>query len=801
MLRLLLPPNLAAAATRDAIAVRVELDLSVPPPPELLAGLAVLQRIGVKPQPISLVPLKRRQLAEVVQALKGQPVFFWLNQPNVPMAWSGERLSDVADHLIEAPAAPPKPLATPAPVKSPPRKAIAGKPASVDGSEHFLAIALPGRESPLHLELWELLKAHGFVLEPSNGKFWLRDRHKTLNFLARHWDALRDHFHAEFSENFQRNTAAIRMAEATATATESGDGYDLALGLSAGAAPEAAIAGAIATSRSYVADGSTVYLIRPEQVATLQRTHQALAGSPEAPGGLRRTHRISRARVAEAEEIVVAMAPHFQPPGTWRQRSEALRHLERLTPAPVPADLERRLRPYQKLGVAWLWFLLNQGLGGILADEMGLGKTLQALALLSARISSSSRPLRPSLVVCPASLMENWRREAARFAQNLRTLVHHGSERQLAGPTLAVTDLVITSYGTLARDDELFAAAEFDLIIADEAQHLKNRRTQAARSLRLLRGAGRFLLTGTPLENALDDLRSLFEFLMPGYLSAVPPGTRPADRAWYDERLRRQAAPYILRRTKAAVAPELPAKIEQVIHCEFSGEQAALYRRVQQTAASEVQKLADNGASDARLRLAMFTELLRLRQVCCDPRLLPGAADSKAESAKLEAFRELLDEIVDEGHRVLVFSQFTSLLELLRTELEREGVTVCQLDGSMSPRARQAEVDRFAADASIPVLLISLKAGGTGLNLTAADTVVHYDPWWNPAAEAQATDRAHRIGQTRVVTSYRLICAGTVEEKVLALQESKRALLADVFEASEEAAGRFTLTELRDLLT
>jgi SNF2 family DNA or RNA helicase len=316
----------------------------------------------------------------------------------------------------------------------------------------------------------------------------------------------------------------------------------------------------------------------------------------------------------------------------------------------------------------------------------------------------------------------------------------------------------------------------------------------------VLHGRGRFLLTGTPLENSLDDLRSLFEFLMPGFVPRPPAGMKRDERSWHDDRLRAQTAPYILRRTKAAVAPELPAKIEQVVYCEPTPAQAALYRTMQEDTERALFDLAAQGASEGRLHLATLTQLLRLRQICCDPRLVDPVKGAAAGSAKLDAFRELLAESVDEGHRMLVFSQFTSLLALLRAELDAQGVVYCYLDGSMTARARQAAVDRFQADDTVPVFLISLKAGGTGLNLTGADVVVHYDPWWNPAAEAQATDRTHRIGQTKVVTSYKLICAGTVEEKVLTLQDTKRALLADVFEASDAAAAKLGLADLRELL-
>ena len=822
MLRLLLPPNLASAATRDAIAIRLEMILAGAPAPEIVAGLAVLQRIGAKPAPVSFLQLTRAQLAELTDALAGQPVFFWLNRPAEPIAWREADLVGVDEHLTGA--APVKPPAAPpavTPSKAPPsRPTPEWKPMTVDGSEHFLAITLPSRGADDYEDIWDLLKRTGFTLEPSNGKFWLRNRHKTLNFLATYGTKLRENHGADFTDNFTRNTAHIRPVGLVAEIKEQAGDYDVTLGLQAGPAPENEILNAVRTSRSYIESGQEIYLVDPVRLAQLQAAHQALAGAPEALGGVRRSHRIVRARVAEVQDILAEVAPHFQPPATWLERSAALHQLSTLTPAPIPADLATVLRPYQKLGVAWLWYLYGQNLGGILADEMGLGKTLQALALLAARKVGRGVPsppprgadASPSLVVCPAALLENWRREAARFTPQLSVLVHHGGHRNEDAAACAAHDLIITSYGTLTRDAALFSALEFDVILADEAQHLKNRRTQAAQSLRTLRGRGRFLLTGTPLENSLDDLRSLFEYLMPGFIARVPAGLRGADRSWYDERLRIQTAPYILRRTKLAVAPELPEKIEQIIYCEPTPDQAALYRRMQEQTEQELMKLAATGASEGMMHLAALTQLLRLRQICCDPRLievgrgvpsppLRGAESAPyRSSAKLEAFRELLAESLDEGHRMLVFSQFTSLLGLLREELDREEVSYCYLDGSMTTRARQAAVDRFQNDATVPVFLISLKAGGTGLNLTGADVVVHYDPWWNPAAEAQATDRTHRIGQTKVVTSYKLICAGTVEEKVLTMQDTKRALLADVFAASAAVAAKLSLADLQALL-
>ena len=818
MLRLLLPPNLTTAAPRNAIAVRVELDLAVAPPPALVPGLAVLQRLGVAPQPVSLIQLKRAQLRELVNSLTGESVFFRADRPNTALAWNGLDLPGVSEHLTE-------PVAAPALTPKPKLKKTVEPddelaPMLVDGSEHFLAVTLPSRESAHYDAVLEFLRHHRFVLDPLSRKWWLRDRHRTLNLLATHGAELREDFGAEFTDNFERNTAHLKTAEPAAQITEASDGYEVQLGLNAGAATEIQVRDAVASSRGYVEDGENIYLIDTTRLEKIKAAHRALAGDPGDAGGASRRHRITKARAAEVNDLLEEIAPHFQAPDTWRDRSAALRNLTTLPPAPMPAALDKILRPYQRLGTAWLWHLYRQELGGILADEMGLGKTLQALALLSSATASRpfasvsrrmarenrgqtpgrQQPATVHLVVCPASLVENWRREAARFTPELKVFVHHGANR-LAEKDFVSHDLILTSYGTLARDTVLFESVEFDLILADEAQHLKNRRTQAAQSLRALRGRGRFLLTGTPLENSLDDLRSLFEFLMPGFLAKVPAGLKREERAWHDGQLRTQTAPYILRRTKAAVAPELPEKIEQTIWCEPTAAQAALYRRMQEDSERELIDLAAQGKSENNLRFAVLTQLLRLRQICCDPRLVPtGNKATAADSAKLDAFRELLAESIDEGHRMLVFSQFTSLLALLREELEAQDVTFCYLDGSMTPKARQAAVDKFQNDATVPVFLISLKAGGTGLNLTGADVVVHFDPWWNPAAEAQATDRAHRIGQTKVVTSYKLICAGTVEEKVVALQDAKRALLADVFEASDAAAAKLSLTDLRDLL-
>ncbi|HAB15830.1 MAG TPA: helicase, partial [Verrucomicrobiales bacterium] len=508
------------------------------------------------------------------------------------------------------------------------------------------------------------------------------------------------------------------------------------------------------------------------------------------------------------------------PPG-WVDRARKQRGELKLE-CPALGELTDVLRPYQKHGVAWLGFLRDNGFGGVLADEMGLGKTLQVLAHVAASrhsLSDSSNPvarsaagnLRPSLVICPTSLVFNWAAEAAQWTPRLRVLTLEGSERQSRFDRIEHSDLVITSYALMRRDADRYRDLEFDTVILDEAQHIKNRQTQNAQAVKALRSAHRLVLTGTPLENSVLDLWSIYDFLMPGYLGTAAdfreryeiPITREKDAASM-KRLAQRVRPFLLRRLKRDVAPELPAKLEQISFCELTHEQATVY---QQLLAHTRQKVADASGEGgaARSRLLVLTALLRLRQVCCDLRLLSAPESSpelpnaeRASSGKLQLFLELFDEILDGGHRVLVFSQFTSMLQLLRAELEARELAYCYLDGSTSDRA--AVVERFQRDVTIPAFLISLKAGGVGLNLTGADTVIHFDPWWNPAVEDQATDRAHRLGQTRIVTSYKLIARGTVEEKILNLQRRKRELIAATLTSDEAFMGSLTWSEIEELL-
>jgi superfamily II DNA or RNA helicase len=478
------------------------------------------------------------------------------------------------------------------------------------------------------------------------------------------------------------------------------------------------------------------------------------------------------------------------------------------TPTPdVKAALDpalwEQLRVYQAHGVTWLAGLAQQKLNGLLADDMGLGKTLQALAF-AAWLHATLRG--PMLVVCPTSLVTNWLRETARFTP-LRALDITGADRAQKFAQRGDYDLLVTSYAILRRDVQMYRAADFSLAILDEAQHIKNRGSQNAQAAKALRTERRLVLTGTPLENSVLDLWSIYDFLLPGYLGTAAdfreryetPLTKSPD-ARVMERLRHRVKPFFLRRTKGEVLAELPPKLDFPTLCELTDEQKEVYRAVLAQGRRDVFENSGK-AGQGRDRLAVLTTLLRLRQVCCHLDLLPSGDTKRAwkePSAKLERTFELIDEAIDGGHRVLLFSQFVRVLHLLREEAKRREIACCYLDGQTADR--QAEIDRFQADASIPLFFISLKAGGTGLNLTGADTVIHFDPWWNPAVEEQATARAHRLGQARSVSAYKLIAAGTVEEKIQALQARKRELFEASLGGGDAFVGKLSDEDVEELL-
>lgn len=818
--RFFLPPNLSVSAPRDAIPVRLEavVDGQAGPPSKIdRAGAYRLSEGDLQAAALiegwcggrlhDLLQLRRTQLQDLVAAYAGQPRFFWANDPSQAIPWHESNLTGVTSLIEESPpravqAVLPEPIQSMA-VPSPTifrttavqavRKSTAGE---IDGSTNFLALRLPGGDSPDRLWLQSLLRDNGFSVEPANGRWWLRDRHKTLNFLARYEKQLRDRHGFRPTANFLAKTACLGRAKINVRIREAGADFEIESGFEAGTLSGEAIRLALDTQRYYVPDGDRWWLLDPvdyERLTNLQRT---LAGEAGAVCSSGRRIRVKRYNVPSLPGLVEELDEAAVGHETWRGALEALSKGGKLAPAPVDPALEAQLRGYQKTGVAWLHRLWKEGWGGVLADEMGLGKTVQALALTGilageARVGTGRsggtvpRPEGPALVVAPAGLLENWRREAARFLPELRCFVHHREQRLTNVASFAGWDLILTSYQTLTRDEDLFREVSYAVILADEAQHVRNRQAQATQALRGLRAQARFALTGTPVENSLDDLRSIFSFVMPGLLSRLPAGADREEKEWHDARHLRQAAPFVLRRRKSEVATELPPKIVQEIPCPLTPAQRQLYEEWRTKAERELLDLAGRGAAEGSLRFAALTQLTRLRQICADPRLV-NERSTAADSAKLAVFEEIFEEATDDGHRLLVFSQFVSVLRLLAEWLRERGAPFCYLDGSTTNR--QGEIDRFQSDPGMTVFLLSLKAGGTGLNLTAADTVIHYDPWWNPAVEAQATDRAHRIGQGKTVTSLKLIAPGTVEERVVAMQKSKAGLIEALWEENARAA-------------
>ena len=467
-----------------------------------------------------------------------------------------------------------------------------------------------------------------------------------------------------------------------------------------------------------------------------------------------------------------------------------------------PESLRDVLRDYQKDGFRWLLTLREAGFGGILADDMGLGKTLQMIALLLREKEQKGNL--SALIVCPASLVYNWLYEISRFAPRLSACAVAGTPRERTAllHDRAAYDVFITSYDLMRRDVERYEDLTFDIFVLDEAQFIKNHASVGAKAVKVVKSAHRFALTGTPIENRLSELWSIFDFLMPGFLFPYETFRREFEApilhggdAGASERLRRLVGPFVLRRLKADVLSDLPEKTEEARYAVLEGEQ----RRVYDAQALKLRRMIRGGEADpGRDRIRILAELTRLRQLCCDPSLV--YEDYRGGSAKREALRELLDSAVDGGHRTLIFSQFTSALALVEEDLKERDIAFEKLTGDTPKAERLAMTERFNRDGGAPVFLISLKAGGTGLNLTGADLVVLLDPWWNAAAESQAADRAHRIGQKRPVTVYRIIAKDTVEERILELQEKKKQLADDVLSGSASGAAALSREELLSLL-
>jgi SNF2 family DNA or RNA helicase len=470
----------------------------------------------------------------------------------------------------------------------------------------------------------------------------------------------------------------------------------------------------------------------------------------------------------------------------------------------TPKNLHATLRPYQEAGLAWLQFLSKHQLAGVLADDMGLGKTVQTLAHILIE-KEQGRLGAPVLVVAPTSMMNVWQSEAEKFAPTLKVLLSHGVSRKVGFEKMPGYDVVLTTYALLTRDEAELKKIKWHMVILDEAQNIKNAKTKAAAIVSMLAANHRLCLTGTPLENHLGELWSLFNFLMPGFLGEEKgfreryrtPIEREGDVARM-QFLSRRIKPFLLRRTKSEVAGDLPPKTEIIRTVDIAGTQADLYETVRVAMDKRVRdEIAAHGI--AKSHIIVLDALLKLRQICCDPRLVTTVMEvkkKKAPSAKLELLLEMLDELLQEGRTILVFSQFASMLKLIEAELVTRHIDYVKLTGETEDR--KTPVEQFQSG-QVKVFLISLKAGGTGLTLTAADTVIHYDPWWNPAVENQATDRAHRIGQEKPVFVYKLVAKGTVEEKIVEMQKGKAALAAGILSGEATATSALSAEDLKAL--
>lgn len=535
-------------------------------------------------------------------------------------------------------------------------------------------------------------------------------------------------------------------------------------------------------------NGETLIRVPSERIRPLAQTLLSLLGR-ESDGRLKLLR-------LDAAQLMGHTRADWDSQSDLKALAEKLTNFQKLDDVPLPDALNAQLRPYQQDGLNWLGFLREFGLGGILADDMGLGKTLQTLACLQSE-KAAGRLNAPALVVCPTTLIANWQAEAEKFTPELKVLVIHGHRRKPLFEQVSEADLVITSYPLISRDIERHNEQTYSLAFFDEAQYLKNPATALAKAARKLPAENRIALTGTPMENHLGELWALFDLILPGYL-----GDRKAFQEHYRKpieelgdagrqgELSRRVRPFMLRRTKDQVTPELPEKTEILRHVQLNREQRDLYETVRASMDSRIRDVL-NEKGVARSQIEILDALLKLRQICCHPTLLNP--ETNARSAKLDELLAMMTELLAEGRRIVLFSQFTSMLALIEQSLKATGIPYEKLTGQTRNRAKP--VERFQNGDS-PVFLISLKAGGTGLNLTAADCVIHYDPWWNPAVEQQATDRAWRIGQDKPVFVYRLITEGTVEERIHALQARKSQLADSLYGSKNTFASVLTAEDI-----
>jgi SNF2 family DNA or RNA helicase len=471
--------------------------------------------------------------------------------------------------------------------------------------------------------------------------------------------------------------------------------------------------------------------------------------------------------------------------------------------SPVPKVINATLRSYQEEGVHWLERLRTMHLNGILADDMGLGKTLQAIIAITQQIDANPQSI--SIIVCPTSLVYNWKEEFGKFNPKLKVLPVDGTpaQRKKLFSDISKYHIVITSYNLLQKDIEFYKTIPFAYAILDEAQHIKNRGTRNAKSVKMIHARHRLILTGTPIENSLDELWSLFDYLMPGLLSSYDRFVEKYIRnpnygnGKNLEALKHKVSPFIMRRMKADVLQDLPPITEIVYHCHLSETQGELYRSYANSAREELVQLVHKEGFD-KVQIHVLATLTRLKQICCHPAIFAKDKAETGDSAKYDMLLELVQSLIEGGHKAVIFSQYTRMLNIMREEMEQMGIRFSYLDGTSKNRLNI--VKEFNSDPTISVFLVSLKAGGSGLNLTGADTVIHYDMWWNPAVENQATDRVHRIGQNSSISSYKLVTLGTIEEKILEMQNRKRGLVKKVVSSDEEAIAKLTWEEVLELL-
>jgi len=668
-----------------------------------------------------------------------------------------------------------------------------------------------GRNRPAERRAMELLGAVGMRGEAGDDIESIVGTRDVLNFLGQSLPALRRQgwqvdLHGRIAPHFETLTFAtpvVHIADSPDNKWfdvgfdfEDSDGSSIS---------NADIQLALRRGDAFMNAGGRTILIDADAVDSMMKTFSDCASEEADTAGHFRLSSIYAPFVKSSMDGLDGIDVEDSP--RWRAKAERSNRTMRVDPVTVAPPLDTILRPYQREGVAWLRFLERNGFCGILADEMGLGKTLQAIAWLRLERAEKEARGKPAMVVCPTSIVENWTEEIARFAPDASVVTLTGSNRHSLWEHVATADIVVTSYALLRRDIEQHQEREFSVVILDEAQHIKNRSTRNAVAAKKIQAVHKLVLTGTPVENGVSDLWSIMDFLMPSYLGRhdtfranyelpISKGGPDADAA--QATLRKKLHPFLLRRLKRDVAKDLPPKIERISSVPLSPDQTAVYRQLLKRSQEKIRDLVASKGFN-RCRMEVLTTLLRLRQVSChlDLLKLPGLA-AKQPSSKLDLFLELVDEAIDGNHRILVFSQFVSMLHILRDALKERGIEFCYLDGST--KERMAEVHRFNTDRSVPIFLISLKAGGTGLNLTGADMVIHYDPWWNPAVEAQATDRAYRIGQKRTVYSIKLIAKGTVEEKVVELQKRKQDIIDATIESDEQMMQSMTWNDVQDLL-